>query len=291
MRSIPYITVVVPTCLLLVSADSFGAEKRPVSGHIWRQLVVEAEERALPTKFIKVVPPDFVQFEFGDLRAFAAEYHLEEHRMALNRTLSFNAAGRILRPLDRLTHGELETLYHELFHAYMDYAANSRSSTESGPLMALARKHQRCRYSVVLITPLVQRKTETEERYLSERESWEALNEAWAVFIGWSVWNQLEVAESLGGSIMKPGKSREAWVHRLMEADQQGMLRGYYEPEDPAERSITRKRFLAPGSRLTFNEIESLMEEALGYPSDLIQEVATALSGRQRDLFSPQGCE
>ena len=84
-------------------------------------MVGEAEALGLPTKFLKAIPPSFVQFEFDDLHSYAAEYHLGEHRMVLNRALSFNGAGATLRPLGRLTHAEIETLYHELFHAYIDY--------------------------------------------------------------------------------------------------------------------------------------------------------------------------
>ena len=81
----------------------------------------EAHALDLPTKFLRAVPPSFVRFEFDDLHSYAAEYHPGEHRMVLNRALSFNGAGATLRPLGRLTHTEIETLYHELFHAYIDY--------------------------------------------------------------------------------------------------------------------------------------------------------------------------
>lgn len=278
-------------CLVLVPAGGDGREAPQVSGHIWKQLVVEAEGLGLPTKFLKAVPPDFVKFEFDDLQAFAAEYHLGEHRMVLNRTLSFNAAGGALRSLGRLTHAEMETLYHELFHAYMDYLMTMREGDQPDPLLTFARLQQRCRYSAVLITPVVQRRTETEERFLSEREAWEALNEAWAVFIGWSVWNQLELGQRMGRSIQKPGKSREAWLRRLDEADRDGKLRGYYEPEDFAERAVTRKRFLAPSSRLSVEEATHLMNEALGFSSELIREAVAVLSRGQQGLSSPKNCD
>ncbi|HEU4686639.1 MAG TPA: hypothetical protein VFS39_19180 [Nitrospira sp.] len=246
------------------------------SAHIWRQVVAEAQQLGLPVKFLKAVPSDFVTFEFDDLQAFAAEYHLEEHRMVLNRTLSFNAAGGTLRPLKRLTHSEIETLYHELFHAYMDYLA-SRDG-EPASLLSFAKAQQRCRYSAVLITPVVQRKAETEERYLTDRESWEALNEAWAVFVGWAVWSQLESMQATGKSIVKQGKAREAWLGRLKEADHEGKLRGYYEPENPEERAVTRKRFLAPESRLSQEEARRLMSDALGYPADFSEQAAKVIS-------------
>lgn len=259
-------------CWCLALTASAGAEK--TSDHIWRQIVAEAEQLGLPVRFLKTVPPDFVKFEFDDLQAFAAEYHLGEHRMVLNRALSFNAAGGTLRPLSRLTNGEMETLYHELFHAYMDYLATDGR----GDVLAFARKQQQCRYGAVLITPLVQRRTETEERFLSEVESWEALNEAWAVFIGWAVWSQLESAGRTVLSLQKPGKFRAAWLRRLEDADREGKLRGYYEPENPEERAVSRKRFLAPASRISPEEVRHLMKEALGFPDDLIKQADQVLS-------------
>jgi hypothetical protein len=288
--SLSLIAAALLVCMMLIPADGHGNDASQESGHIWKQLVVEAEGLGLPTKFLKAVPPDFVKFEFDDLQAFAAEYHLGEHRMVLNRTLSFNAAGGTLRSLGRLTHAEMETLYHELFHAYMDYLVTMRGGEQSDPLLAFARLQQRCRYSDVLITPVVQRRTETEERFLSEREAWEALNEAWAVFIGWAVWNQLELNQRMGRSIQKPGKSREAWLRRLDEADRDGKLRGYYEPEDSAERAVTRKRFLAPSSRISVVESTHLMNNALGFSSELIREAAAVLSRGQQGLAPPKNC-
>src|SRR5262245_26054145 len=207
-------------CLLCLSAAPvLGSDSTSeASGHIWKQIASEADALGLPTKFLRTVPADFVTFEFDDLQAFAAEYHPPEHRMVLNRTLSFNVAGRTLRPLAGLTHAELETLYHELFHAYIDYLSTIEAQGQPDPFLSFARKQQRCRYSTVLINPVVQRKSETEERFLSERESWEALNEGWAVFVGWTVWSQLEIRRGPDQSIQRPGKQRDAWLRRLEEA-------------------------------------------------------------------------
>jgi hypothetical protein len=187
-----------------------------------------------------------------------------------------------LRPLGRLTHAEIETLYHELFHAYVDYlvtAAAAAPEVVPDPVLAFARAQQRCHYGAVLITPVVQRKGETEERFLTERESWEALNETWAVFVGWIVWNQLELTGSAGRSIQKPGKSQDEWVRRLRSADREGTLRGYYEPEDPGERAIARKRYLAVASRLSEPEAAVLMKDVIGFSSSLLARAMRALSG------------
>lgn len=268
--------------LLLAPNTGMSEERLPSTDRMWRQLLSEAQAVGLPTKFLKAIPPSFVQFEFDDLHSYAAEYHLGEHRMVLNRVLSFNGAGATLRPLGRLTHAEIETLYHELFHAYIDHlvtVAEALPEVMPDPVLAFARGRQGCRYGAVLINPVVQRKGETEERFLTERESWEALNETWAVFIGWIVWNQLELTSGTGRSIQKSGKSQDEWVRRLRIADREGALRGYYEPEDPAERAIARKRYLAPASRLSEQEAAVLMKDVMGFSSSLLVRAKAALSG------------
>jgi hypothetical protein len=259
-----------------MSEDSLSSVDR-----MWDQLLGEANALRLPTKFLHTIPPSFIQFEFDDLHSYAAEYHPGEHRMVLNRTLSFNGAGATLRPLSRLTHAQIETLYHELFHAYLDYlvtAAEASPETMWDPLLIFARVQQGCHYGAVLITPVAQRKGDTEERFLSDRESWEALNETWAVFVGWAVWNQLELTSSTGRSIQKPGKSQDEWIRRLKDADHERTLRGYYEPEDSRERAVARKRYLAPASRLSEREAKVLMKDVLEFSPTLLARASGAFS-------------
>jgi hypothetical protein len=272
---------------LLAPNEGMSEERLPSTDRTWRQLLREAHALDLPTKFLKAVPPGFVRFEFDDLHSYAAEYHPGEHRMVLNRALSFNGAGATLRPLGRFTHTEIETLYHELFHAYIDYlVTEAETSTDVAPnsVLAFARAQQACHYGAVLITPVVQRKGETEERFLTERESWEALNETWAVFVGWIVWNQLELTNGAGRSIQKSGKSQDEWVNRLKIADREGTLRGYYEPEDSAERAIARKRYLAPASRLSEQEVNLLMKNLSEFSPSLLARAKAALSGSNQGV-------
>lgn len=262
----------------------------PESSRLWLTLVSEAKTLNLPTRFLEQIPPQFVTFEFEDLHAFAAEYHPKEHRMVLNRSLSLNAAGRTLRPLGRLTSKELETLYHELFHAYMDFLEQTNASAAGASLMAFAREQQQCRYQQVFITPVVQKRDQKEERFLSETESWEVLNETWAVFIGWAVWTQLEL-EKKGLRDRKPsGKSSTmpGWLARLEKAERDADLRGYYEPEDPAEKVMARKRFLASEFRLSAPELIVLMRDALGSPSELIRQ-AEQVANRIRTVPATRG--
>ena len=238
------------------------------SKYSWTALIPQAERLGLPTRFLRAIPPDFFTLEFADLHTFAAEYHPEERRMILNRALSFNAAGGVLRPIGRMTPREVATMYHELFHAYMDYVSAAADSTAVAPdaarLLAFARAQQQCRYQSVSITPLPQKKTMTEPRFLSERESWEALNETWAVFVGWTIWTKLELARDRKGLGRHGSESQGGLAKLLKKADQGSDLVGYYEPEDEHERAVTQKRYLAPSNRISPGEVSMLMEVLFG---------------------------
>jgi hypothetical protein len=280
MRSLPRFLLVL--AWLGLSCAEAGAPPsalgEPAIGSMWARLLTDAEQLALPTMFLKAIPPDFVRFEFDDLRAYAAEYHPGEHRMVLNRSLSFNAAGGVLKPLTKMTHKELEVLYHELFHAYMDYlgSAHGRSAgagDASPGLTGFARTQQVCRYGDVAIVPVAQRPHETEQRYLTEAESWEALNETWAVFIGWAIWNQLEVQRKGGGSMLSQERLADRWARRFTSAFLQGEFRGYYVPQDADERRITHKRYLGKASQLSWGEAVVLMGQVLGFPEDFVNRL------------------
>lgn len=252
------------------------------ANQLWVSLLAEAERLRLPTKFLRVLPPDFIQFEFDELRTYAAEYHPGEHRMLLNRSLSLNAAGRVLKPLGRMTHKELEVLYHELFHAYMDYlmvrdVQLREPERSSQTLLHVATEQQVCRYGEVMITPIVQRMDEVESRYLTEAESWEALNETWAVFVGWVVWNQLELLQQTGKSTLLGERDARQWIPRLKRAFEQGEFRGYYVPEEPSERRLAQKRYLAKSSQLSLEEALVIMEQAFGFSNDFVKMADASL--------------
>ncbi|MGH7255439.1 MAG: hypothetical protein ACREI3_06650 [Nitrospirales bacterium] len=230
----------------------------------WADLIAEAKALHLPTGFLELITPGFVRLEFENLKTFAAEYHPPEHRMVLNRKLSFNAAGRVLKPLNTLPHRDLGTLYHELFHAYLDFLRTGPplldGQAEAARLLAFARQQQRCRYQVVQITPVLQRKSMTERRILNDEEAWEALNETWAVFVGWTTWTRLEIAGKTGGLWHQAPDAEARWLRRLAEADASAELTGYYEPQTPEERQITHKRFLAPAYRISPAEVGLLLQ-------------------------------
>jgi hypothetical protein len=255
------------------------------SKDFWPSLIAQAKAAGLPTRFLLTMDPGFVTLEFDDLHAFAAEYHPEDHQLILNRSLSFNAAGGTLKPVAHLTPRELGTLYHELFHAYMDYLSSLANPETVDPvavrLLKFARDQQQCRYQQVSITPIVQKKGRTEVRFLTDRESWEALNETWAVFVGWTVWTHLEVQR---GTQSRRATAQDFWLKRLKKADQDGDLIGYYEPENNAERSIARKRYLAPSHRITSHEVNRLLQDILEYSMGEAQRIADVL---QQDRATP----
>ncbi|WP_447984222.1 hypothetical protein [Nitrospira sp. Nam74] len=265
-----------------------------VNDDSWQSLIRQAKVAGLPTQFLVAMDPGFVTLEFDDLHAFAAEYHPEEHRLVLNRSLSFNAAGGRLKQVANLAPRELGTLYHELFHAYIDYISSLANPEVAGHmavrLLAFARDRQQCQYQQVSITPIVQRKTRTEERFLSDRESWEALNETWAVFVGWAIWTKLEVQRALPKSGRNNAAVQDAWVNRLKKADQEGDLIGYYEPENNAERSIARKRYLAPSNRITPQEVNQLLQDFLEYSPAEADRISGALKSNRGSLTGSSRC-
>ena len=265
-------------CLLLSAALPVGAEPTQPAADLTRlplaALISQSEELGLPTKFLRELPPDFVTVTFEDLHRWAAEYRPEEHQMILNRALSFNQAAGTLRPLTKMTALEVGNLYHELYHAYMDYLETKPPDpgTDGGRLLAAAREVQKCRYAEVKITPVLQRRTATETRYLSEREAWETQHETWGVFVGWAIWTKLELIASRG----KPGLVTEGWLKRLKKADHDGILVGYYEPEDQNERARAQKRYLAPAYRISPEEIRTIMVLLFGEPADAADRAVTA---------------
>lgn len=272
------------------SITSDGPNDHDHSKDFWPSLIAQAKAAGLPTRFLLAMDPGFVTLEFDDLHTFAAEYHPEGHQLILNRSLSFNAAGGTLKPVAHLTPRELGTLYHELFHAYLDYLSSVANPETIGPvavrLLGFARDRQQCRYQQVSITPIVQKKGRTEVRFLTDRESWEALNETWAVFVGWAVWTQLEVQRGPSRLRRSTAAAQSSWLKRLKKADQDGDLIGYYEPENNAERSIAQKRYLAPSHRITSQEVNRLLQDILEYSTveahrivDVLQQDRDTLPG------------
>ena len=270
------------------------AERPAHVRHPWPALITQAEERGLPTEFLKEIDPDFVDVVFEDLHTYAAEYHPERHQMILNMRLSFNEAGGALADLDRMTHHDLGLLYHELLHAYLDYLFSAPDSTALSPRaqrgLALAKAQLRCHYRFVRINPIRQRRAASELRFLSNEDAWEVLNETWAVFVGWAIWTKLELFHGKPSHGKWTPRFIQEWHIRLQAAHQSGELLGYYEPDEPEERRIARKRFIAATNGLTPQGAQFLLEEVLEESPEIVQTAMTVLKQKVTDETTPP-CE
>ncbi len=245
----------------------------------WINLIEQAESLALPTGFLKEIATDFVTVTFEDLRTYAAEYHPEDHRMILSLRLSFNKAGGALMDLERMSHHDISLLYHELFHAYLDYLFNGPGpdtlSSQANRVLAFAGEQMRCHYRFVRINPIRQRRDMTEIRFLSEEDAWEVLNETWAVFVGWQIWTKLGQQADGIGPWTEP--LIDDWADLLAKANTSGELLGYYEPDDPEERRVARKRFIAPSNGLTSGGAELLLAVVLEEPDAVVNKGGSVL--------------
>jgi len=263
--------------------------------HPWPALLQQADTLGLPTGFLKHIDPTFVTVTFEDLRTYAAEYHPQDHTMILNMRLSFNEAGGALADLARMTHHDIALLYHELLHAYLDYLYatdhGQALTADDQHVLAFANSQMACHYRFVRINPIRQLKGATELRFLSDQDTWEVVNETWAVFVGWVLWTKLELFQDhLSAKSWTPALI-EQWTQRLTDAVKSGELLGYYEPDDPEERQIARKRFIAPSNGLTPQDVEILLTDVLGESSELIQASKAVFEQHQTGLEAPPSCE
>ena len=259
----------------------------------WINLIEQAESLDLPTGFLKEIGPDFVTVTFEDLRTYAAEYHPEDHRMILNMRLSFNKAGGALMDLERMTHHDISLLYHELLHSYLDYLFNGPGpetlSAQANRVLAFAQEQMRCHYRFVRINPIRQRRDMTEIRFLSEEDAWEVLNETWAVFIGWQIWTKLE--QQVNGIGPWTAPLIDAWATLLSKANTSGELLGYYEPDDPDERRVARKRFIAPSNGLTPEGAGLLLAVVLEEPDAVVNEGGVVIKATKDTTAQALSCD
>ena len=263
------------------------------SVNTWINLIEQAGSLALPTGFLKEIDPGFVTVTFEDLRTYAAEYHPEDHRMILNLRLSFNKAGGALMDLERMTHYDISLLYHELLHAYLDYLFNGPGpealSPKANRVLAFALEQMRCHYRFVRINPIRQRRDMTEIRFLSEEDAWEVLNETWAVFVGWQIWTKLEQQGNGIGPWTDP--LIDAWAALLSKANTSGELLGYYEPDDPEERRVARKRFIAPSNGLTPEGAQLLLAVVLEEPDAVVNEGGVVIKSTNETTTEALSCD
>ena len=276
-------------------ADEPSSANRHDPRNPWPALLQQAETLGLPTEFLTHIDPAFVNITFEDLRTYAAEYHPEDHRMILNMRLSFNEAGGALADLSRMTHHDLALLYHELLHAYMDYLYADQQLTplnaEDKQVLDFANSQMACHYRFVRINPIRQLKGATELRFLSDQDSWEVMNETWAVFVGWVLWTKLELFEGKLSDITWTDTLIQQWTDRLEKAVESGELLGYYEPDDPEERKVARKRFIAPSNGLTPQDVEHLLGNVLQEPDGMVETSKMIVEAYRKSLEPPPSCQ
>ena len=101
-------------CLGLLSAPTVQAGPVPDRQVEWVRLTTEAAEMGLPSRFLRLLPLEFVKLEFADLKNAAAEYHPDGHRMVFHLNLSEGNQGKQLRPLQQIGNRDLATIYPHL---------------------------------------------------------------------------------------------------------------------------------------------------------------------------------
>jgi len=262
----------------------------------WSRLTTEAVEMGLPSRFLRLLPPEFVKLEFADLRNVAAEYFPEGHRMIFHLNLSEGNQGKRLRPLRQVGNHDLATIYHELFHAYFDYvdfaSGTPRMTPQGGRLYAEAKRFAACRYSVVEVSPIsaqqnAPRRGRFEKRRLTEGETWDALNETWGVFVGWAIWNKLETTDRLNPATRWDWDTVEEYLDRLEAAYVNRELTGYFEPANQAERKGIPRWYLGPSHAISAQEIGLLLEVILDETPGMAQLAVHWISTSQDNSVTP----
>ena len=282
--------------LLLLAAVPVWAGPVPDPQGEWARLTREAAEMGLPSRFLRLLPPEFVKLEFAELKNVAAEYHPDGHRMVFHLNLSENSQGKRLRSLRQIGNHDLATIYHELFHAYFDYvefaSGTPRMTPQGARLYEEAKRFVACRYSVVEISPIATqksapRKGRFEKRRISEREGWDALNETWGVFVGLAMWNKLEATDRLNPATRWDWDTVEDYLDRLETAYVNGELTGYFEPANQAERRGIPRWYLAPSHAISAPEVALLLEVILDEAPGMARLAAYWVSASQAQTTVP----
>jgi hypothetical protein len=283
-------------CLVLLSASIVQAGPVPDMPGEWARLTTETAEMGLPSRFLRLLPLEFVKLEFADLKNVAAEYHPEGHRMVFHLNLSEGNQGQRLRSLRQVGNLDLATIYHELFHAYFDYvdfaSGTPRMTPQGARLNAEAKRFAACRYSVVEVSPIsaqqnAPRNGRFEKRRITERESWDALNETWGVFVGWAIWNKLETTDQLNPVTRWDWDTVEEYLDRLETAYVNRELTGYFEPANQAERRGIPRWYLGPSHAISAQEIALLLEVILDETTGMAQLAARWISASQDHSVAP----
>ena len=128
-------------------------------------------------------------------------------------------------------------------------------------------------------------------RFLSNEDAWEVLNETWAVFVGWQIWTKLELHQGVKSVGTWTDSLMEEWADRLATANKSGELLGYYEPDDPEERRVARKRFIAPTHGITPEGAKLLLDVILEEPAEVVDEGGMMIKETQDTSGETLPCE
>ena len=128
-------------------------------------------------------------------------------------------------------------------------------------------------------------------RFLSKEDAWEVINETWAVFVGWQIWTKLEQHRDATRIGQWTDPLLEDWGVLLAAANMSGELLGYYEPDDPDERRIARKRFIAPSHGLTPEGVKLLLEVVMEESKVVVEEGGFIIKQTQSNSEEKLPCD
>jgi hypothetical protein len=117
------------------------------------------------------------------------------------------------------------------------------------------------------------------------------MNDTWGVFVVWVLWTILVLFQDLLSTKTWTPALIVQWTQRLTDAVESVELLGYYEPDDPEERQIARKRFIAPSNGLTPQDVELLLGGVLGESAELVQASQAVFERYQTRVEPAPPCE
>ena len=117
------------------------------------------------------------------------------------------------------------------------------------------------------------------------------MNETWAVFVGWVLWTKLELFDGKLSDSTWSADLIGQWTARLEKAVESGELLGYYEPDEPEERKVARKRFIAPSNGLTPQDVEYLLTKVLQEPLEVVEASKSVFEAYQASQEPPPACQ
>src|SRR3989454_1311253 len=282
--------------LILFCVSTVHPSPVPEPQQEWARLTTETAEMGLPSRFLRLLPVEFVKLEFADLKNVAAESHPDGHRMVFHLNLSEGNQGKRLRSHRQVGNRDLATIYHELFHAYFDYvdfaSGTPRMTPQGARLYAEAKRFAACRYAVVEVSPIsaqqnAPRRGRYEKRRITERESWDALNETWGVFVGWAIWNKLETTDQVNPATRWDWDTVAEYLDRLETAYVTRELTGYFEPANQAERRGIPRWYLGPSHAIGAQEIALLLEVILEETPGMAQLAVRWITASQDNSVTP----